>query len=290
MKSIIFAHRTTCGFQHRASASDGARPGTLHYVQATAPEALAAGRRAARQLCLVLDKRDAAFAAMEAGGGLRVPTPTNALRCPISTMPYGGNSAEAAKLVAQLCLNPAERSRLPPRPQAAYAGRRVDLECRLTNKRVPSRWPGHHPSGCSRAVPTCPHHLRRGGDGGKPSFYGLSPVSPLSPPNTQSQRGPACEGYTSRPGTLRVRALRWRSVCQRGADRARTAHMFGGINGGISWRMPSKRLRRRVFWRMGWDSNPRYAFDVYALSRRAPSTARPPIPHRPTLARGAADF
>ncbi len=30
-------------------------------------------------------------------------------------------------------------------------------------------------------------------------------------------------------------------------------------------------------WRMGWDSNPRYAFDVYALSRRAPSTARPPI-------------
>ncbi len=30
-------------------------------------------------------------------------------------------------------------------------------------------------------------------------------------------------------------------------------------------------------WRMRWDSNPRYAFDVYALSRRAPSTARPPI-------------
>ena len=28
---------------------------------------------------------------------------------------------------------------------------------------------------------------------------------------------------------------------------------------------------------MGWDSNPRYAFDVYTLSRRAPSTARPPI-------------
>ena len=34
-------------------------------------------------------------------------------------------------------------------------------------------------------------------------------------------------------------------------------------------------------WRMGWDSNPRYAFDVYTLSRRAPSTTRPPIhvPH-----------
>ena len=30
-------------------------------------------------------------------------------------------------------------------------------------------------------------------------------------------------------------------------------------------------------WRRGWDSNPRYAFDVYTLSRRAPSTARPPL-------------
>ena len=30
-------------------------------------------------------------------------------------------------------------------------------------------------------------------------------------------------------------------------------------------------------WRSGWDSNPRYAFDVYTLSRRAPSTARPPL-------------
>ena len=28
-------------------------------------------------------------------------------------------------------------------------------------------------------------------------------------------------------------------------------------------------------WRRGWDSNPRYAFDVYTLSRRAPSTTRP---------------
>ena len=34
-------------------------------------------------------------------------------------------------------------------------------------------------------------------------------------------------------------------------------------------------------WRMEWDSNPRYAFDVYALSRRAPSTARPSIRYRP---------
>jgi site-specific DNA recombinase len=30
-------------------------------------------------------------------------------------------------------------------------------------------------------------------------------------------------------------------------------------------------------WRSGRDSNPRYAFDVYTLSRRAPSTTRPPL-------------
>ncbi len=30
-------------------------------------------------------------------------------------------------------------------------------------------------------------------------------------------------------------------------------------------------------WRSGRDSNPRYAFDVYSLSRRAPSTTRPPL-------------
>ena len=30
-------------------------------------------------------------------------------------------------------------------------------------------------------------------------------------------------------------------------------------------------------WRTEGDSNPRYACDVYTLSRRAPSTARPPV-------------
>lgn len=30
-------------------------------------------------------------------------------------------------------------------------------------------------------------------------------------------------------------------------------------------------------WRTEGDSNPRYALNVYTLSRRAPSTARPPV-------------
>ena len=34
-------------------------------------------------------------------------------------------------------------------------------------------------------------------------------------------------------------------------------------------------------WRSGRDSNPRYAFDVYSLSRRAPSTTRPPLRMHP---------
>src|SRR5688572_28531570 len=34
---------------------------------------------------------------------------------------------------------------------------------------------------------------------------------------------------------------------------------------------------KREDWRSGRDSNPRYAFGVYSLSRRAPSTTRPPL-------------
>lgn len=44
-------------------------------------------------------------------------------------------------------------------------------------------------------------------------------------------------------------------------------------------------------WRSGRDSNPRYAFDVYSLSRRAPSTTRPPLRialEGGSLSRGAA--
>jgi hypothetical protein len=35
--------------------------------------------------------------------------------------------------------------------------------------------------------------------------------------------------------------------------------------------------RGKTRWRSGRDSNPRYAFGVYSLSRRAPSTTRPPL-------------
>ena len=39
--------------------------------------------------------------------------------------------------------------------------------------------------------------------------------------------------------------------------------------------------RRTREWRSGRDSNPRYGFAVYSLSRRAPSTTRPPLPPHP---------
>src|SRR5271156_7173570 len=38
---------------------------------------------------------------------------------------------------------------------------------------------------------------------------------------------------------------------------------------------PDDNLRNA--WRRGRDSNPRWAFDPYALSRGAPSTTRPPL-------------
>ena len=43
-------------------------------------------------------------------------------------------------------------------------------------------------------------------------------------------------------------------------------------NGGVNV-VPTQGLK----WRSGRDSNPRYAFGVYSLSRRAPSTTRPPL-------------
>ena len=38
-----------------------------------------------------------------------------------------------------------------------------------------------------------------------------------------------------------------------------------------------ERIRQQATWRRGRDSNPRWAFDPYSLSRGAPSAARPPL-------------
>lgn len=44
---------------------------------------------------------------------------------------------------------------------------------------------------------------------------------------------------------------------------------------------PKKSNGFKVQWRSGRDSNPRYGFAVYSLSRRAPSTTRPPLRMNP---------
>lgn len=49
----------------------------------------------------------------------------------------------------------------------------------------------------------------------------------------------------------------------------------GKLPRGASPRAPARAGRGR--WRRGQDSNLRYGFAVYALSKRAPSTARPPL-------------
>ena len=41
--------------------------------------------------------------------------------------------------------------------------------------------------------------------------------------------------------------------------------------------------KARSAWRRGRDSNPRYAYHVYSLSRGAPSTTRPPLRERKSL-------
>ena len=42
-------------------------------------------------------------------------------------------------------------------------------------------------------------------------------------------------------------------------------------------RFQKKSNKIKGIWRSGRDSNPRYGFAVYSLSRRAPSTTRPPL-------------
>ena len=36
-------------------------------------------------------------------------------------------------------------------------------------------------------------------------------------------------------------------------------------------------VKKRLDWRRGWDSNPRWGISPYSLSRGAPSAARPPL-------------
>ena len=46
----------------------------------------------------------------------------------------------------------------------------------------------------------------------------------------------------------------------------------------IESRLPTTIKRSgKIYSQRGRDSNPRYAFGVYTLSRRAPSTTRPPL-------------
>ena len=59
--------------------------------------------------------------------------------------------------------------------------------------------------------------------------------------------------------------------------------LAAGASGTVSGAVPSFVPN----WRSGRDSNPRYAFDVYSLSRRAPSTTRPPLRIARSLRAGA---
>ena len=83
--------------------------------------------------------------------------------------------------------------------------------------------------------------------------------------------------------TLEPRDL---GIVDANAREMRDALDGGGIDGhatGLACRSAARQAAppRAVFsWRSGWDSNPRRAFDPYTLSRRAPSTTRPPLRRR----------
>ncbi len=105
---------------------------------------------------------------------------------------------------------------------------------------------------------------------------------------------PAGGGRRPAPGSGRARRRGRQAPRHRHALRLRTGHALfrpasrrvsldldvrltretiatEAIRGALVWRTREER------WRRGWDSNPREAFDLYSLSRGAPSTTRPPL-------------
>ena len=70
---------------------------------------------------------------------------------------------------------------------------------------------------------------------------------------------------------------------RRCAAASKRASRVGRTTEGSAFAIPLRRTKKNglkpVFyaWRRGRDSNPRYAINVYTLSRRAPSTTRPPL-------------
>src|SRR5690348_4931906 len=59
----------------------------------------------------------------------------------------------------------------------------------------------------------------------------------------------------------------WHAVARLIGVKSLKTHVFCGLI----------RTAADGYWRSGRDSNPRYGFAVYSLSRRAPSTTRPPL-------------
>ncbi len=56
----------------------------------------------------------------------------------------------------------------------------------------------------------------------------------------------------------------------------RACHIAGGCPDALARQGPHLGFAM-CKWRTGRDSNPRYGVTVYTLSRRAPSTTRPPV-------------
>ncbi len=105
-----------------------------------------------------------------------------------------------------------------------------------------------------------------------------SPADTRAHPAGEAAKASSTERYDARARAKKEST--WRRDAQRHAwaSKKKATRMAGGL---FSLRQKNRRLPESIYrnhvWRTEGDSNPRYAINVYTLSRRAPSTTRPPV-------------
>ena len=108
----------------------------------------------------------------------------------------------------------------------------------------------------------------------KPPFIKPPFIKPEGSQITQHRRVCATVAFfrTWRVSRFSLQALT--THCFNNLEMSFNMQYFAHLDSFVSWRPKSWRPKS---WRRGRGSNPRYGFAVYTLSRRAPSTTRPPL-------------
>jgi hypothetical protein len=141
--------------------------------------------------------------------------------------------------------------------------------------------------GAVRLVPSGPPSLCSGVPLGQGAEWSNSTASPGRDPklvlhaNKKWARcGPIFYSYGA-PGEIRTPGLLVRSQALYPTELRAQRHIdktsLEAVSPVVRQRVGQKPAPLAYTWRRGRDSNPRRAFDPYALSRGAPSTTRPPL-------------